>query len=334
METRLVFKGVPEDLHTRARERWKQQEERIERVLRRFRPELRRITVTMEKNRRGYEARGVISVPTGTIIARGKGADWTNAMDDLAERLFREARKHKERLHDDAVSERKRRLQADFTRAGIYLEESRRADAREAFFDLLKPLLGNLREHAGHELAIAQLEGWLEPGEITVSGLLDEILIRAWDRWEERPQDLPLGQWLFGLLHEILDEKMDARGEVELVSLEERPTLDPRHAEAEKDWDADQAFWFWPDEERVLLEDLIPDEGAPPESWKEAEAERTWILAQLSEQPRLRRRAYMLYAIEGWEAAEIALLQRRSVDEVEADLAEVRAWLEERARAG
>jgi len=44
------------------------------------------------------------------------------------------------------------------------------------------------------------------PGALTVTDAFDEVLARAWARFDERPLDRPLDQWLRGLLHEVLDE--------------------------------------------------------------------------------------------------------------------------------
>jgi thioesterase domain-containing protein len=77
---------------------------------------------------------------------------------------------------------------------------------REAFFDLLRPLLQNLRKHAASELTIGEAEESLRPNDLTVDDLLDEVLVAAWEKWRDRPPTQRLDAWLLQLLHEVLEK--------------------------------------------------------------------------------------------------------------------------------
>jgi len=245
----------------------------------------------------------------------------------------KEARRHKERLHGDAASERKRRRQREFADVTAFLEEHHRQGRSEAFFEVLRPLLGNLRELAAHELVMAQLEGKLAPGECTVAGILDDVLIRAWERFDTHLPAQYLERWLVTLLHEVVDERVEETGEAELLSLETEPADELARYRAREDFDADQEFWFWPQRDQLHLEDLIPDEAMEASVELNEEEERKWILDQLRTLPRIQRRAFTLVGLEGWDPAEVALAQGREIEDVETDVREVRAMLERRATA-
>ena len=120
------------------------------------------------------------------------------------DKLRAEIRQHKERLRHEEVHHRRCRRERDFATAEPHLTALHHERDRDVFFDLLRPLLRNLRDHARRELIIAQLEGDILPGELTVSDLLDEVLLRAWDEWNDRPRTQRLDRWLVRLLHEIL----------------------------------------------------------------------------------------------------------------------------------
>ncbi len=326
MLTTITIKKGPADAKRRAEEIWAKLSPRVRRVLRRFRDDTLRCHIRLEEGKGRWDARGVISLPRGTVVGKGRGETLEAVLDDLARSLFREARRYKERFHADAAVERKRRRVRQMEASTPDLGVSREEGDPETFFQVLRPVLASLSQHAEHELRIAELEGRITPGSCTTREILDEVMVRAWDRWSERPDDVPLERWLTGLLHETVDARSEG---VEFASLEERVTL----PDEEPDWDAEADTWFLDAGDQPLLEDLIPDEGAPPYGWAEAEDERDWILSNLASMPRPKRRAYLLFSIEGWEIEEIALLQGRSADEVRADVEDVRAELERRARA-
>ena len=79
---------------------------------------------------------------------------------------------------------------------------------KEAFFALLKPLMTRLRDHAHHELFVAELQGRIGREEVTVIDLLDEVILRAWAQFAGKEETEPLEIWLMRLLHEVLDEQI------------------------------------------------------------------------------------------------------------------------------
>jgi len=295
-------------------------------VLRRFPEDTLHLRIRLEQTPEDWAARGVLSVPHGTVVGRGRGETLETALDALADSLFRDARRYKERRHADAAAGRKRRLRRTLESSVEHLGAFRGEDDREAFFDVLRPALAALRERAEHEVRIAALEG--HPGESSrpVDEVLDEVLVRAWDRWEERPDGVPLERWLTALLHEVVDE---GTGGVETESLD--APAGSADGRPRTDWDAERALWFLPGDESPALEDLIPDAAAPPTAWAEAADEAEWILEHLADLPRAQRRAYLLHALEGWDVDEIALLQGRDVEAVQRDIESTRELLAERA---
>ena len=249
------------------------------------------------------------------------------AIDAVIDILAEEIRRHKEQLRRDRTHRKKQQQQTDIATTLEFLEQDIRQQRREFFFDLLRPVLRNLRNHARRELVFAQLEGKVSPDEMTVSDLLDEAILRAWERFEQRPPQQPLDQWIGGLMHETIDER-EAKA-IPAISLEtEIPEDDPRF-QVESGWILDNEP-FWSDLESLTLEDILPQHEVeePWDAYSLDEKER-WLFAQLSKLPKLQRRALMLYLLEGWEVEEIAMLQQRSVTEVGADIEAAQTFLKD-----
>jgi DNA-directed RNA polymerase specialized sigma24 family protein len=150
-----------------------------------------------------------------------------------------------------------------------------------------------------------------------VSDLLDEVATRAWKGYAQRPRDVSMDQWLVRLLHEVLDEY---QAEPAAESLYERIPPDDARYHVDGGWLAENEPFFEPQTPLTLYETL-PDHELP-EPWQEvaAEEQRQWVLNQLRRLPRRMRRAFTLHVLEGWDEADIAMLQGRSVDEVRQDI--------------
>jgi len=97
----------------------------------------------------------------------------------------------------------------------------------------------------------------------------------------------------------------------------------------------EQEWWTWllGGEETETLEDVIPDrEHAGAEDQADEEDLKERVVSLLGELPTTRRQAFLLNALEDFDAAEIALLQDRRIDEVQADIEAARRTLRERLR--
>jgi DNA-directed RNA polymerase specialized sigma24 family protein len=261
-------------------------------------------------------------LPTGTLVGTGHSRRGSpgDAIDEAADRLTSEIRRHKAMLRREFLFHRRRRRRGDLSGIALALEECRDRGDWKTFTDLLRPALRELSDHARRELIIAQFEGVAKPGDVTVSGLLSELVHRAWGAIDRRPKHLPLELWLTGLLHDILDE----RGEEPVRRSVETVVPGDARLSADSGGHADMDA-AWPLLETLTLADVVavPESGS---AWERAsdEEQRVWIVSQLSGFPRVQRRAFTLHALEGWNDEEIAALQRRTPEEVLLDVDRVR----------
>jgi RNA polymerase sigma factor (sigma-70 family) len=345
---------------------------RIEQLLQEYPEDQRHVRFSFGCIDAGYVARAVLMIPTATLLACTPAPthDHRAAIDQVVDQLDAELRRHKRQLRGDAVACRRRRRDRDFAAAEPHLKSLHAGRDQEGFFDMLHPLMRELREHARRELIIAQLEGDIAPGQMTVGDLLDEVLLRAWERWNKRPASRPLDRWLVGLLHEVLDERgfrppdepkpkrRRARSKSGAgvgagtesgsrpESIYERLRDDDPHAEepdvipaeinpdspyaAENGW-AVENNPAWPFVDSLTRDDVLPsDDAIEPADAAAREEERRTILDELKKFPADHRRAFVLHVLEGWEIEEIAAAQHRPRDAVRADIDAVRRALRRR----
>jgi hypothetical protein len=193
-----------------------------------------------------------------------------------------------------------------------HLDAIHTGNGRARFFDVLRPLRRQLRSHAHRELTIAQLEGTIPPGELTVGDLLDDVTIRAWDRWPDGPRDQPADRWLVGLLHGVLDARgLPYTGSARAppvspcerrrdgIGVEHSPVVDdPPQGNNPKATHVVENGWavennpYWPYVDSLTPDDVLPGDGSPEGvQLLTAEEQRRAILDEPSRFSRDARRA-------------------------------------------
>lgn len=334
MTLRLVLHGLDEPLTADLKSYWLKKQPRLEKLLVPYRPDLQDVRLTVHRHQQNpqrawYEGRSVVHLPTGTLVAEANDEEPPPLLDRLADTLAREIKRHKERVRKDYVFKRKGRARADLSASGPLLERDRAVGRREDFFQLLRPLLHFLHDHARREVRILELEGVLHRNAVDATEVLDEVLIRAWERFADRPKHLALDLWLTDLVHEVL-ETWAKQEPGPRASLAER-TPEGAVSVGEQEWWAALLGY----DESFALEELIPgSEGTEAWDGLAAEEQRRQLLSLVAELPKPQRQAFLLHALEDYDPAEIAMLQNRPESQVKADVEAARKALKDRLVAG
>ena len=299
---------------------------RIERLLARFRPSLRDLAVTVYRNRQAsgdhFEARTVLRLPTRTLTSQDLADTWREAVDLALDELVEQIRRHKEKLRGDWMYKRKNRQREDLSAAGPLLARDREQSRRKAFYQLLAPMMRKVESHARRELRLMEIEGRLRPGEFGMVDVVDDVLLRAWQQYDDRPRRLELDAWLMRILHGVLaglgSEPMKA-------SLDEPvPWEEPRK---------DEEDIAYGEAEIHTLADLLTD-NEQARAWERIDADDQWKIVEqeLSRLDPRQRDTLLANVLDGFDSAEIAMIQDRDEKEVLADLRSAREALRIRIR--
>ncbi len=335
MNMHWVFEGCNEEEKKSMQAYWAKKWPRLERLLIHYCPDLREIRLTVyhhpqsESHAVFYEVRAVLHLPTGTLVAQERGGDGKAALDKVADKMAEEIKRHKELLRHDYVFKRKRRERENLSAAGLLLGQDRQKGRQKDFFELLRPMLRTLRDYARHELKILEIEGTLHRGEVTVDDLIDEVVKRAWERFDERPKKVRLDLWLTDLMNDTLEEwiKQEPRPHASLMdSGEERMPEDVPQVDDQEWWATLLGY-----DDSVTLEDVVPDRTTPS-IWDELEAgeQRDRIRSLIRELPTRQRQTFLMHALENFTTDEIAMMQDRPESEVKQDIQQAREFLKRR----
>lgn len=331
MSDHIVFQDCPAWQKEAIRSYWLRKTPRIEKLLTRFPADQRELRLTVTHKPKRYDVHAVLLLPTGSLVAEASAAVGRDAIDLVVDKLVVAVRRHREAVRRDYLYHRKQRRQGLSMHAAALLQPDVRKPEKEAFFALLNPLMARLRDHAQHELFVAELQERIGREEVTVTDLLDEVILRAWTRLAHKNETEPLEIWLMRLLHEVLDEQV--AGVQATRSIHEQ--VDPGDSDSEDPAaQSSEDTPVWAELEphaTVTLEDVLPSHEAG-EPWQQLEAvdEMKWVLSQLGTASAVRRRAFTLHVLDGWEPDEIAMVQGRSLQEVREDIEAVRQMLWDR----
>lgn len=328
MATHLILHDCPPPLRESLSAYWDTKQPRIETLLKTFPEDQRHLRISVSITHERYSLRGVLVLPTGTLVAESTAPTLHAAMDEVVDCLVQQIRRHRESIRRDDVYRRRRSRRDEWAQTLPVTKEGRLGRGQADFFDLVRPMLRGLHDYVARELALAQLEGTLRRGDRSVSDVFDEAVALAYERFGKRPADRSIESWLVELIHLVLDEF--PRRHPHVSALEGAAPSGDQQTEADEGWQIESEA-AWGRLSPLTLEDVFPADVIP-EPWHEAEVreQRRWILKQLRAFPRQQRRAFTLSVLEGWDTGEIAALQSRSTEEVNADIEGVRDRLRTR----
>ena len=334
MDPYWVFNKCDEAVKTTLRSYWTQKWPRLEKLID---PHIEdfidvRLTVTCHEQspiRLWYDVHAVINLHSGTLAADAEDKNPTKMLDLAVDQLVEELKRHRERVRKDYVFKRKTRPHDAISAAGPQPPANRQR--RKDFFDILRPLLPQLQERARHEIRLLTEEGLLHRRELSVSDLLDETLRQAWERFEDRPRNVPVEKWLSDVLDDVLEQwiKQQPHPHDEIdEGVRENPPAEAIQVD-------DQEWWAWllGYDDTTTLDELIPGFDGN-EIWDQLDVaeQRKQIWELVNELPERQRQAFTLFAVDGLAPFEIAMIQDRSESEVKADIEAARHTLQARLR--
>jgi len=195
---------------------------------------------------------------------------------------------------------------------------------REAFFRTVEPLVRPALALLRHELSFIEGEGNNIKG-VEAEEVVDEAVLALWERRGEKPPALTLEQWFYRTALALLHERMSEKGVQETeMSLDERqPKVQEAYSASNL---GDEIRDFWQPDEILTIADTLGYRDARGLTLTQKKQFRTMLrtLAHVSPQA---RQAFMLRFKEGFETAEVALIQRRQTRTVEKDIADTLARL-------
>ena len=310
MQIHWTCEGCDQDDETRLEQHWEKVQRELDgklAALTEVASELR-LAVYHEDSGPPWQIHAALHLPGHALVAESRG----RTCEESLNRILNELSDRIDRMDEtpQLVPLQLRQTQEMLP----FLAQCKQQKRSRAFFSFVAPIVETLTPYVQQELQIRERDEVGSNG-LTTTDVLDETLLRAWDRFADRAGELPLNLWLVQLVDQVLDESdEDVVGQ----------SLDDEQIDRVNGWvGADQDEWVeqasYP--EAIDLAELLPGDGGV-DAWDRMEAniKQAHLAEILGEMPRERRQAFVLNLAHGYNAAEIADFQDRTADEVKADI--------------
>lgn len=303
----------------------------LEKRLGRFRPDLVRLEVTVSQTRGKTRIRADLrlGLPSGVIAARREGYVIEPVLREAFATLGRRLDKHLSRLQRTPEWKRPARR----ARIGRLLPPARdkaETDRRALYFDLIEDHLDRVYNTVRRELTYLEASGAVPAGRLSVRGLVDATILNGLDRFEKRPTEFSVGDWLTRLAYRTIEtEARAARRAVpndaaRLEEAPEEPARDPTEADQE-------IHEFYQPDDAPLLEDLVADEdGEETETWMARRQAALALHRALADLPALWRKVFLRLHMEDEAPEDAAAILDLPVAEVARTAEAARAFLHQR----
>jgi DNA-directed RNA polymerase specialized sigma24 family protein/ribosome-associated translation inhibitor RaiA len=312
---------------------------KLERLLHVFRPDLIHLHGAMdERHQEVFTASLNLRLPTGQLFAAHDGISSTAALKSAFGDLLQQLKKHKELLRSEHKWARSKRSPGEIApevalepafaieppprrkpngeasheeiTIATFSEGSRnlfQADVRS----YINANLPKLERFIDREIRFRESSGVLEPGQFSREEILDEVVMRALSA-DERPANISLERWMYKLAIRTLQQLAYVDGD-QGVALRLEESVGKQYVSGTDD----ALLQYHQPGETMHGEDIVPDlrAGNPEEIAANDELIDQLESALRGARPE-DREAFILFAIEGFNVAEITQITERDDSQV------------------
>ncbi len=268
-----------------------------------------------------------LRLPSGQMAAQESGPTATAAIKAAFDSIAEQVKKHKELLRNHHKSGRRRgparaRVETvpfEETLAAVRLEHI----SAEDISGYVNVNLPRLERFIQRELDYRESQGQLQPDQVAVDDVVGEAISNALSEKHESPEPLKLEPWVHRLALQAIDRLASENREGGYVPLERS------HGEPNVHASDEARLQFHQPDEQLSEENLIPDPAANnPEEVAARDELITLVETTLHDAGRDEAEAFILYAIEGFTAEEIADITNHTLEEVRASIRKGREHLQ------
>jgi RNA polymerase sigma factor (sigma-70 family) len=193
---------------------------------------------------------------------------------------------------------------------------------KEEFLEQIPPLLRPLQSYIKRRLRVAYLDQQIRTPVVTSGDILDEVVLKAYEDYARKPEDVSLEQWLYQIANKKIDDYISKRKSterrrksLETLSQSELRTLEEMPITA----DAEGEPWLpeeLDDSEYQPRDFSAPADTDNPEQQLERKEELQQILWALARLPDHDVLVFDLYVVEGFSKEEVAKILNIPAEQV------------------
>lgn len=295
MEVIRAFRNLDRHGQQRAPEVIEEEVRQLEPHLVRFRENLVRLEVVASQTRGKTRIKVSLrlQLPSGVIAAQEEGFEIEPVLRKAFADLRHQVDRHVARLKHEPEYKRparRRRIGAPLPPA----RDAAEAERRQLFFDLIKDHLDTVYDTVRRELTYLECSGSVPQGYLAVRDIVDAAILNGLDRFERRPTEFSVRDWLTQLAFETIEaEAQAARRAVP----EDAAPIDvaPEVLAGEPTESDEEMFEFYQPDDVLMLEELVADDGVDdPETAVAKRQDALFLHRAIAGLPALWRRVLFL----------------------------------------
>jgi RNA polymerase sigma factor (sigma-70 family) len=276
--------------------------DKVQKILPTFTAQDLDLHVNLERLPRGkqYHTVLVMTMPQRTLrVERMENNPATSVLRAFDE-LLRKVKKFKSQLNRESL----------WKKEPVSVGTESPSYEKRILEDAINQNLDKIENYIRRELFHRTFTNDVPDGLLQTRALVDEVFLEVSSRAMDRPENLPLEQWMFQIAREELNTRLqDFRESSKEIHVEER-------ANTPSQWDDEEQTFYHPDEV-LSLEDLIRDEHAvSPEQLLAQEEAKDELHKAIASLPDAVRESFVLFALEGLNSDEVAMIMGKSPTEV------------------
>jgi RNA polymerase sigma factor (sigma-70 family) len=295
MKIQNALRNLDKHGQQRAPEVIEEEVRQLEPHLARFRENLVRLEVVASQTRGKTRIKVSLrlQLPSGVIAAQEEGFE----IEPVLRKAFADLRHQVDRHVAHLKHEPEYKRPARRRRIGAPLppvQNAAEADRRQLFFDLIEDHLDTVYDTVRRELTYLECSGSVPQGYLAVRDIVDATILKGLDRFERRPTEFSVRDWLTQLAFETIEaEAQAARRAVP----EDAAPIDvaPEAPAGEPTESDEEMFEFYQPDDVLMLEELVADDGGDdPETAVAKRQDALFLHRAIAGLPALWRRVLFL----------------------------------------
>ncbi|WP_409746293.1 RNA polymerase sigma factor [Ferrovibrio sp.] len=295
MKIQTALRNLDKHGQQRAPEVIAEEGRQLENHLKRFRSELVRLEVvaSQTKGKTRIQVSLRLQLPSGVIAAQEEGFEIEPVLRKAFADLRHQVDRHVARLKHEPEYKRparRRRIGAPLPPA----RDAAEAERRRLFFDLIKDHLDTVYDTVRRELTYLECSGSVPQGYLAVRDIVDAAILNGLDRFERRPTEFSVRDWLTQLAFETIEAEAQAARRA--VPEDAAPIDAAPEAPVEEPTESDEEmFEFYQPDDVLMLEELVADDGVDdPETAVARRQDALFLHRAIAGLPALWRRVLFL----------------------------------------
>ncbi len=285
------------------------------------------VRVSRDERDQEFEVEMTLEAMQRSVRGVGKADNLPEAVEFAREKVISQMGPFKAILRRDGIYRLQQRQGLDEAGGTAAAPVSEQGPELKDFERRLEGYWRPLVRQVSREISALEMSSALPLGELAAQDIVDEVIVRAFERLRQRPGELQLEIWLYQQARQVLAERRkELQRESPISSIPPRRSM--------KELLPPPASNPLTDAEEILMDILEPEEELLPGEAIAEQAEATEpalpprrtalqhaLRRLVSHLPAAQREAIWLHYLDGFDMGEIAAIQGRQEEEVRVDVA-------------